>query len=41
MPDLDGLRRRLPEQFAFRVKDDANRENDVRLMKELHEVFNK
>jgi Galactosyltransferase len=40
MPDLTQLRERLPGQFAFRVKDDANRENDVRLMKELHAVFN-
>lgn len=39
MADLADLPRRLPDQFAFRVKDDANRENDVRLMKELHEVF--
>lgn len=36
---LSELKERLPGQFAFRVKDDANRENDVRLMKELHEVF--
>lgn len=31
---------RLPNQFAFRVKDDSNRENDVQLMKELHAAFN-
>lgn len=29
----------LPGQFAFRVKDDANRENDIRLMRELDAVF--
>lgn len=39
MADLADLPDRLPDQFAFRVKDDANRENDVRLMKELHDVF--
>lgn len=39
MPDLEGLRRRLPNQWCFRVKDDANRENDIRLMKELHAAF--
>lgn len=39
MTDLQQLRDTLPDQFAFRVKDDANRENDVRLMKELNEVF--
>lgn len=39
MTDLADLPRRLPDQFAFRVKDDADRDNDVRLMKELHEVF--
>lgn len=36
---LDLLRAELPNQWAFRVKDDANRDNDVKLMKELHEVF--
>lgn len=41
MKDLSELRQRLPDQFAFRVKDDANRENDIRLMKELHAVFEK
>jgi hypothetical protein len=40
MQSLSQLREWLPNQFAFRVKDDANRENDVRLMKELHVVFN-
>lgn len=39
MKELSELRTRLPDQFAFRVKDDANRDNDVRLMKELHVVF--
>jgi hypothetical protein len=39
MTEVAELPRRLPHQCAFRVKDDANRENDVRLMKELHEVF--
>lgn len=39
MKELSELPNRLPEQFAFRVKDDSNRENDVRLMKELHAVF--
>lgn len=36
MKSLSELKEHLPDQFAFRVKDDANRENDVRLMKELH-----
>lgn len=39
LTDLADLPKRLPDQFAFRVKDDANRENDVRLMKELHDAF--
>lgn len=39
MKDLRQIHEMLPNQFAFRVKDDANRENDVRLMKELREVF--
>lgn len=39
MDDLRDVTRRLPGQFAFRVKDDANRENDVRLMHELKEAF--
>lgn len=39
MADLADLPQRLPGQFAFRVKDDANRDNDVRLMKELYEAF--
>lgn len=39
MKSLAELREQLPDQFAFRVKDDTNRENDVRLMKKLHEVF--
>lgn len=29
-----------PNQFAFRVKTDHDRETDVRLMTELHEAFN-
>jgi hypothetical protein len=40
MQSLSQLREWLPNQFAFRVKDDANRENDIRLMKELNAVFN-
>lgn len=39
MKDLSELPARLPNQFAFRVKDDANRDNDVRLMNELHAAF--
>lgn len=39
MKELSDLPTRLPDQFAFRVKDDSNRDNDVRLMKELHAVF--
>lgn len=39
MTALGDLPQRLPYQFAFRVKDDSNRENDIRLMTELHEVF--
>jgi hypothetical protein len=39
MQSLSELRERLPGQFAFRVKCDADREIDIRLMKELHEVF--
>lgn len=39
MKELSELPARLPNQFAFRVKDDSNRENDVRLMNELHAVF--
>lgn len=39
LDDLEGLQRRLPNHFAFRVKDDSNRENDIRLMKELHAAF--
>lgn len=39
LASLTELRERLPGQFCFRVKDDANRENDLRLMRELDEVF--
>lgn len=39
LKSLAELREHLPDQFAFRVKDDANRENDVLLMKELRAVF--
>lgn len=31
----------LQDQFAFRVKTDSDRTNDIRLMRELHEVFTK
>lgn len=39
LQSLSELPRALPNQFAFRVKDDANRDNDVRLMKELYSAF--
>lgn len=39
MDSLSQLRDRLPNQWCFRVKDDADRNNDTRLMKELKEVF--
>lgn len=39
MKTLGGLRETLPDQFAFRVKDDADRNNDIRLMRELHAAF--
>lgn len=39
MKDLNQIHEMLPNQFGFRVKDDSNRENDVKLMKELHDVF--
>lgn len=41
MTDLAELPQRLPDQFAFRVKDDADRNNDIRLMRELHAAFSK
>lgn len=37
--ELEGIQRRLPNQFAFRVKDDSNRENDCELMRELCDAF--
>lgn len=39
MQSLDTLREKLPGQFCFRVKCDADRSQDLRLMKELHEVL--
>lgn len=41
MMDLADLPDRLPGQFAFRVKDDANRNNDIQLMRELHAALSK
>lgn len=39
MQSLDTLREQLPGQFCFRVKCDADRSQDLRLMRELQEVF--
>jgi hypothetical protein len=39
MSDLNDVRRRLPDQFAFRVKCDEDRTVDLRLMHELKEAF--
>lgn len=39
MKGLSELRQRLPDQFAFRVKTDNDRQVDITLMKELHAVF--
>lgn len=39
MQSLSDLREWLPNQFAFRVKTDSDREIDIRLMKELNAVF--
>lgn len=39
MKSLSELQEQLPDQFAFRVKDDADRNNDIRLMRELHAAF--
>lgn len=36
---LDALREQLPNQFCFRVKCDADRTQDIRLMKELNAIF--
>lgn len=40
MQSLDALREQLPNQWCFRVKCDADRSQDLRLMRELQEVFN-
>jgi hypothetical protein len=39
MQSLSQLREWLPNQFAFRCKCDSDREIDIRLMKELHAIF--